>query len=100
MERDPGDPCMTVSRRDVLRRLGAAGAGTLVGSQRRGDAQAAKPLEMAVSEVSAKTVRITLTGLDGQRLEYDGSLVRREWRQAARIRSGEAPQTVRCGELV
>ena len=93
-----------ISRRDALRRIGAAGAGALVGSGalvggrallaggvirgQSGDiVVAGRPVELLVSRVSPLTVRITVLPTDGPRaaaVPVDGALVE----AARRARSG------------
>ncbi|MFA0777992.1 MAG: hypothetical protein PVTTEEND_001706, partial [Candidatus Fervidibacter sp.] len=62
---------MTLTRRDVLKSLGAMGAGMLW-SARRGRAQGElrmrdRPVEIVISPVSARTVRISVIPMDSDR---------------------------------
>jgi len=99
-----------LGRRDVLKVLGAASAGTLLGARSEGGERtdgteirvAGRPVEVAVEPVSPWTVRITCCALqDGrpQPITLDGSLAQSSWAPPiARWRTNRS-QTVRCGEL-
>jgi len=75
-------PEVSVSRREVLKAVGSAGAGTLLAG--RLEAQASelrvcgRPVEITVASVSHRTVRITLAPLEDGRplpVPLDGSLI-------------------------
>ncbi len=96
------------TRRDVLRQLGVAGAGmviapTIIRGQGADLAMNGVPVEIAVSSLSASTVRITLQPIaEGQpaAIPDDGVLVQREWgKTLARARVGTPLASVRAGDL-
>jgi alpha-glucosidase/alpha-D-xyloside xylohydrolase len=98
-----------VSRRNLLKSIGSAGAVALIGpasvSGQNGDIRIGEqPIEIAVTPVTPVTVRISLVPLENGRpkpIEDDGSLVRQNWAQPrARIRSLTGPRSIRCGDLV
>ena len=98
-----------VSRREVLKDVGAAGTGLLLGAHVVSAQDAAlringQPVEIAVSSVSAQTARITIVALENGKpkpIQYDGSLVQQTWSPpVARITTLARAQTVRCGDLV
>jgi alpha-glucosidase (family GH31 glycosyl hydrolase) len=98
-----------ISRRDLLKGIGSAGAAALIEpaavSGQNGAIQiGGKPVEIAVTPVSPVTVRISLVPIENGRpkpLEDDGSLVRQNWAPPrARISSLPGPRSVRCGDLV
>jgi alpha-glucosidase/alpha-D-xyloside xylohydrolase len=98
-----------VSRRDALKHLGAAGAGFVIaGGVIRGQATdiviAGKPVEIAVSSVSASTVRITVRPiLNGapSPVAVTGALVKNEFGASiARGRTAAAVARVRAGDLI
>jgi alpha-glucosidase/alpha-D-xyloside xylohydrolase len=98
----------TVSRREMLKQLGAAGAslafsGDVIRGQSGDIVIAGRPVEIVVSSVSAATVRITVLPLvDGKPapVPVDGALVQDEWGRAlARARSARPVQAVRAGNL-
>jgi len=97
-----------ISRRDVLKGLGTVSASAIL-DERLVTAQSAelrvagKPIEIAVSAVSAHTVRISLAPVENGRVKsipYDGSLVQESWAPpAARWRRARG-ESIRCGESV
>ena len=98
----------TVSRREVLKQLGAAGAsfafsGGVIRGQTGDIVIAGKPVEIVVSSLSPATVRITVLPLvDGTpaAVPIDGALVQPEWGRAlARARAARPLQSVRAGNL-
>jgi alpha-glucosidase/alpha-D-xyloside xylohydrolase len=99
-----------LTRRDVLKTVGTAGAGMLLGrgttsAQEAGLRVAGRPIELSVTAVSRSTLRLSAVPLDDgggpQPIPFDGSLVREGWGEpAARLRRLTAPETVRCGDLV
>ncbi len=98
---------VTLTRRDVLKGVGAMGAGMLW-SARGGRAQDGlrmrdRPVEIVISPVSARTVRISVIPMDSDRpmpIPQDGSLVQAAWEPpVARLRSVTASQRVRAGAL-
>jgi len=95
-----------ITRREAIQSV--AGAGMLALSnaaqaQQGGDLTiAGKPVEIAITSASPRTVRITVQAVESAQQPFpsDGALVREDWGQpAARIRSLPAPRTVKCGEL-
>lgn len=96
-----------ISRRDLLKRAGLAGAGALVGarvSQAQRDAilVAGQPVEIVVTPASPVTARITIVPLvnGAPAGRMNGSLVNRLWpAPAARLRSISGSSVVRCGDL-
>ena len=113
-----------LSRRDLLKRVGAAGAGALatpaIGragiSPSVSPAQTPnapivigdRPVELIITPVSAATARITLAPVSSDRetdisapaFSIDGSLVARTWpAPAARFTTLAERRTVPCGEL-
>jgi alpha-glucosidase/alpha-D-xyloside xylohydrolase len=99
---------MAYSRRDLLKAVGSAGAGTLLaGPEARPQTSTfrvgGRSVEILVSPVSAKTVRISVLPLaDGQKaaLPHDGSLDRESWGPpAAQLRSLAAPSHVQLGGI-
>src|SRR5215813_8413422 len=98
-----------LSRRDALKSIGSASVVALLDAQSLAAQEAAiriagQPVEIAVSSVSAVTVRLSVTPIvDGQPqpLPHDGSLTQRTWAPpAARITSLTRARDVRCGDLV
>jgi alpha-glucosidase/alpha-D-xyloside xylohydrolase len=97
---------MPFSRRELLKAAGSAGAGTLLAG-RQASAQVdalsvgGRPVEVLLSTVSPRTVRITVLPLeDGQpaAMPHDGSLLRESWgAPATQLRSLAAPQQVKLG---
>jgi hypothetical protein len=98
-----------ISRRDAFRRLGSVGAGTLWNNRLALPARdaelrvAARPVEIAVTPVSARTVRLSIAAVsDGkpQPIPLDGALVSRSWpAPVVRLTALESARSVRCGEL-
>jgi len=97
-----------VTRREVLKGMSATVAGTLLGS-RGGRAQGelrilGRPVEVAISSVSARTVRLSVIPLEADRpmpIPQDGSLVRETWEAPAlRLRALRSSQRVPLGDLV
>ena len=74
-----------LSRRDALKNIGSAGVVALLDAQSLTPREAAiriagQPVEIAVSRVSAVTVRLSVTPIVNgrpQQLPHDGSLTRR-----------------------
>ncbi|HEX5439134.1 MAG TPA: TIM-barrel domain-containing protein, partial [Gemmatimonadaceae bacterium] len=101
-----------LTRRDVLKSLGCAGAGALLGVQLTPEAAHARgaltlrgrTVEIVVTPASASTVRITIAPLVNgapQPVPQDGSLVRQVLgTPVARIASLSALQRVRAGDLI
>jgi alpha-glucosidase (family GH31 glycosyl hydrolase) len=98
-----------LSRRKALKGIGSAGVVALIDARSLNAQEAAiriagHPVEIAVSQVSAVTVRLSVTPIvDGrpQPLPHDGSLTRRTWSPpAAKITSLTRARQVRCGDLV
>lgn len=96
------------TRRDVVRALAATGAGAFFAPRWAAAFSATleladRPVELSLTPISRRTLRITLTAVDwgqGQAISEDGALVRAEWgRAAARLRSFSGSKTVRCGEM-
>src|SRR5262245_13653807 len=97
-----------LSRRDALKSFGAAGAGALLNS-RAAIAQGAairvagRPVEIAVTSVSAQTVRLSIVPIENgkpQPIPSDGSLAPQKWpAPVARLTTLAREQSVRCGEL-
>lgn len=97
-----------VTRREVLKGVGATAAGMLLGA-RGSRAQEelrilGRPVELVVSPVSARTVRLSVVPLEADRpapIPQDGSLVRERWGEPAlRLRSLRSSQRVPSGDLV
>src|SRR5512146_1297645 len=88
------------SRRDVLKALGATGAGALLRFPVV-FAQAVQPGRVvSIATVSARTVRITISAAEGGEALDDGSLTREaDGKPAARVASPEAARSVRSGDL-
>jgi alpha-glucosidase/alpha-D-xyloside xylohydrolase len=98
----------SISRRDALKQLGVAGAGVLVNGgvirgQERAITVAGQPVEIAVSSLSATTVRITVRQLDNgvpAAIADTGALVADSpGRELARGREASAVARVRAGDL-
>jgi alpha-glucosidase (family GH31 glycosyl hydrolase) len=96
------------SRRDALKSIGYAGVVTLLKppSLTAQDAAiriAGQPVEIAISQVSPLTVRISLAPIvdnQTQAIKNDGSLVQDSWAPPlARLRTLTAEKSVRCGDL-
>jgi alpha-glucosidase (family GH31 glycosyl hydrolase) len=110
----------SISRRDLLKTIGAAGAsaaisestglaaGARIDQGARGQAAtppaligAGQPVEISIAAASPTTARLTVAavGPGAALLHPDGSLATREWPQPlARIRELR-PRTIRCGRL-
>ena len=97
------------TRRDVLKQLGIAGAGialtpTVIRGQGADLMVGGQPVEIAVSSLSAATVRITLQAIAGGQpaaIPDDGTLVQGEWgKSIARARTGAPLASVKAGNLV
>jgi hypothetical protein len=98
-------PVSALSRREILKGAGAAGAAALLGARPgtgTGARAAGRPFQAAVASVSAQTVRIRLSPLeDGSAvpIPHDGALVQESWGAplagwsaltgAERVRAGE-----------
>ncbi len=98
-----------ISRRDVLKRLGAAGAGlAITGTRLRGFPAdivvAGRPVELEVASLSARTVRLTLRPIESGRpatLPFTGALAKDdEGSTVASGRDDAAFAHVRAGDLV
>ena len=98
-----------VSRRQLLKRLGAAGSVSLVTSRSASSWDPAilvtgRPVEIAVSQVSAETVRIIVLPIEDGRVQpvpQDGSLVHPAWNPPrARLRRLVREERVQCGNVV
>ena len=100
---------INISRRDALKQIGAASAGfALGGGILRGQGAdiivGGQPVEIAVSSVSALTVRVTIRQLQNAvatPVPFTGALVQNEFGTA--LARGNAPATlsrVRAGDLV
>ena len=98
-----------LSRRDALKSIGSASVVALLDAQSLAAQEAAiriagQPVEIAVSSVSAVTVRLSFTPIvngQPQPLPHDGSLSQRTWSPpAARITSLTRARQVRCGDLM
>src|SRR5215471_12993423 len=97
------------SRREALKSISSAGVVALLDAQSLTVKESAiritgQPVEIAVSQVSAITVRLSVTPIvngQPQPLPHDGSLAQRTWSApAARITSLTRARQVRCGDLV
>ncbi len=96
-----------ISRRDVISTLTSA-AGAVLGQQQASSQSpelriAGRPVEIAVSPVSPRTVRITAQPIENgaaQPIPPDGALVKEDWGEpAARVRALTGSRTVACAEL-
>lgn len=94
-----------VSRREVLKQLGSAGAGVVVsGGILRGQSSpitvAGQPVEIAVASVSPSTVRITVLPIGAAAKKDDGALVAAaSGRALASRRSRDSFAPIRAGNL-
>ncbi|MGO9257886.1 MAG: TIM-barrel domain-containing protein [Bryobacteraceae bacterium] len=101
-----------MTRRQALRRVAAAGAGSLLnapsapgqeGAQPGALRIAGRPVEVTLTAASPVTVRIAIQPLENgqpQPIPSDGALVKEDWGPpAARLRALPAPRSVRCGDL-
>ncbi len=97
----------TITRREMLKGVGAAGLGALLNSRRRraqGELRILdRPVELVISPVSARTVRISVIPMESGRpvpIPQDGSLIREVWEPPiARWRVLRSSQRVRSGAL-
>jgi len=98
----------SISRRDILKCMGSAGAGALLNpcatpAKEPSIIVAGKPVEIQVAPVSVHTVRITAVEVDNGKPRTvigDGSLVERAWLPpVARLRVPSHDQTLRSGNL-
>ncbi|MGB6469364.1 MAG: hypothetical protein WBE88_00760, partial [Candidatus Acidiferrales bacterium] len=99
-----------ITRREILKDAGVACAGLLVPAGPANASQSAPapsvggdPIEIRLSSVSARTLRITILPDVGNRVAQvvsDGSLVQESWgAPVARIRAVAPERPVRCGDL-
>ncbi|MGB8655056.1 MAG: TIM-barrel domain-containing protein [Candidatus Acidiferrales bacterium] len=99
-----------ITRREILKDAGVACAGLLVPAGPANASQSAPapsvggdPIEIRLSSVSARTLRITILPDVGNRVAQvvsDGSLVQESWgAPVTRIRAVAPEQPVRCGDL-
>src|ERR1041385_5788034 len=96
-----------IARREVLKALGAAGAGAVLrnpiaSAQPEAIRVAGKAVEVAITAVSPHTVRLSLLAVDNgkpQAIPSDGSLVQQNWPPVARLTTVAKEEIVRCGEL-
>jgi alpha-glucosidase/alpha-D-xyloside xylohydrolase len=97
------------SRRDALKAVAAAG--TVAIFERAGAdapdsplAIRSTPVEVSISAISARTVRVSIQAVRDGRTEaigFDGALVERDWgRELAGLRELPASRTLRSGSLV
>lgn len=96
-----------ISRRTVLKSLGCASAGALVGSRLNRAEEiviAQRPIEIQVTEITQFTVRISLVPIENGRpapIPNDGSLIEKTWPlPTARFSGLSSAQTVRCAGLM
>ncbi|MBS1788802.1 MAG: glycoside hydrolase family 31 protein [Acidobacteria bacterium] len=97
-----------ISRRDVLKRFSAASAGALlpsppVSASRNGLHIAERHVELALTQISAHTVRLTISPINNGKPEpvpQDGSLIQQTWpKPLIRLTSLPRERTAQCGEL-
>src|SRR3954451_7283749 len=97
-----------ISRRDALRTVATAGAGAFLEpvkalAQQKPLEIAGKPVEVSLTSVTPQTVRITIQPIESGQpaaVPVDGALVKEVFGQpAARLRTLDAPRSVKCGEL-
>src|SRR5262245_2112919 len=97
-----------ISRREALKGMSSAGVIALIEarslSAREAEIRiAGQPIEIAISSVSAATVRLSVTPVANgqpQPIPSDGSLAQQTWSApAARITSLPRARQVRCGDL-
>src|SRR5262249_5736046 len=95
-----------VSRRRLLKTLGCASAGALIGSRAARPDQVLitkRPVEIQVTQVSKLTVRVSLAPLENGSatpIPNDGSLVENKRPlPTTRLTNLASMQTVRCGDL-
>jgi alpha-glucosidase (family GH31 glycosyl hydrolase) len=96
-----------LTRRDVLKQIGVAGAGALIAPAIiRGQSTpiriAGMPVEIAVASVSPTTVRITAAAIAGAAgVPEDGALVRAaETKPIGRVRDGGGFKPIKAGNMV
>jgi alpha-glucosidase (family GH31 glycosyl hydrolase) len=95
-----------VSRREALRRLGAAGAsvalgGTIIRGRHDDLIVADQPVEVVVSSVNPATARLTIrarTASSDASLD-DGALVQASWGRQQRVRAATPASGIRAGDL-
>jgi alpha-glucosidase/alpha-D-xyloside xylohydrolase len=97
---------MPVSRRDALRTLAASSA-TALGAETVRSAQepdirvAGRPIELSVTPIGAKIIRISILPREGEHatsIPTDGSLVQENWgTPAARLTTLKEPRVIDCG---
>ncbi|MBI3493119.1 MAG: glycoside hydrolase family 31 protein [Acidobacteria bacterium] len=99
----------SISRRELLKRVGSVSAGALVGAPGAGARDdaitvAAQPVEIAIAAASSLTARITIAAIvngSAQAVRGDGSLVDRRWpAPVARLRTLPRPAAARAGDLI
>jgi alpha-glucosidase (family GH31 glycosyl hydrolase) len=97
-----------LTRREALKGLGSVGAGALLpapsATAQDGSIRiAGSPVEVSVTSISARTVRISLAPIENgapRPIAEDGSLAPRVWPSpAARLRALPRDRSVRCGDL-
>ncbi len=97
-----------ISRRDALRTVATAGAGAFLEpvkalAQQKPLEIAGKPVEVSLTSITPLTVRITIQPIENGQpaaVPVDGALVKETFGQpAARLRTLDAPRSVKCGEL-
>ena len=98
-----------ITRRGVLKKVATAGSGALAGSglafaQETQLRIAGRPVEIALTATSPKTVRITIVPIENgeaQPVPIDGALVKQNWtRPSAVLRALATTTSVKCGELI
>jgi alpha-glucosidase len=98
-----------ITRRGALKKVATAGGGALVGSKLAFSQEtqiqvAGRPVEIALTATSPKTVRVTIAPIENgqvQPLPVDGALVKQNWgRPVARLRTLANTTSVKCGELI
>ncbi|HEU4391855.1 MAG TPA: glycoside hydrolase family 31 protein, partial [Blastocatellia bacterium] len=97
-----------LSRREVLKAVGRAGAAATLGTRALSAQDGAiyvceRAVELVVAAVSSHTVRISLSPLENGKalpIPNDGSLVQKTWSPpVGRVSSLPGPRTIRCGQL-
>src|SRR5947207_701188 len=97
-----------ISRRDALRTVATAGAGAFLEpvkalAQKKPLEIAGKPVEVSLTSVTRLTARITIQPIENGQpvpVPIDGALVKELFGQpVARLRTLDAPRSVKCGEL-
>jgi alpha-glucosidase (family GH31 glycosyl hydrolase) len=99
----------SISRRELLKRVGSAGAAAGLGAAGLNASAspdpaliriAGEPAALAITPVSPLTARITLTAAGAPALGSDGSLVERTWpAPVARMQALPRSRAVQCGGL-